>query len=631
MAPNTPTLLGLMLFGSTGCNEPTHVTTITTVAPSEDSGPDGAPRDSRQMDDSAASWLPTEHVPGDTADWTQGEPDLCHIQMDCDSDIPDEPKVECRFTVQTGNGRNLYDGWAGVELRGRSSLNFPKPQYSVELRQASSYLSAPGETWRYLDGGTYPGDGWISMDYDDSHWATGSAPLGYGDHQSTFVSYGDDPDNKYVTTWFRKTLAVDDPTAWAQLTLGLLRDDGAIVYLNGSELLRDNMPDGAVEADTLAAGTVGGDDETTYFTFSLGASALVAGENILAVEIHQASTTSSDISFDLYLASEGQELNADFFGMGGESDWVLNGAYVDRSLFRNKLCFDLFQSFATDEMEPVERYAPESVFCDLTLNGSWQGIYILSERIKRDAERIDLHEDELDQGRSFIVKNDDGGTGFMDASGVYGQWLLVYPKLEEMSEQALTGVISWLQSWSDAVLSEDPGDPESGMFTWMDLDSAVDFVILQEFAKNNDAYFLSVHLWKDLDGLLHFVPWDLDLSFGYPYYDCGYEGWVASRASMIQSMADVDVFRSRLRERWEQLRAAQLSQDAVLERISIYREVLGDTVYQNFELWPMDEITFEWGGTSWLCPVESYDEEYERFREWVVGRLEWMDENIDDF
>ena len=59
--------------------------------------------------------------------------------------------------------------------------------------------------------------------------------------------------------------------------------------------------------------------------------------------------------------------------------------------------------------------------------------------------------------------------------------------------------------------------------------------------------------------------------------------------------------------------------------MTTYRDVMGDTVYRNFEVWPIDEIQFCWGGTCWLCPVESYDAEYEGMRAWAEQRLQWMD------
>ena len=132
-------------------------------------------------------------------------------------------------------------------------------------------------------------------------------------------------------------------------------------------------------------------------------------------------------------------------------------------------------------------------------------------------------------------------------------------------------------------------------------------------------------------GKLHFVPWDLDLSFGYPYTDCGYEGWVASRVSMITAFASDPEFMARLRARWDELRAGPLTEEAILGRMDTYLAVMADSIQHNLEVWPFEEITFEWGGTSWLCPVESYEAEVEGIREWIHGRLLWMDDNLESW
>jgi hypothetical protein len=108
--------------------------------------------------------------------------------------------------------------------------------------------------------------------------------------------------NPAITYYFRKRFDVADPAVFTGLNLELLRDDGAVVYLNGAELTRDNMPAGTIAFDALASASVGGTDETSYFPFNnLPKTALVAGSNVLAVEIHQSSLTSSDVSFDLSL------------------------------------------------------------------------------------------------------------------------------------------------------------------------------------------------------------------------------------------------------------------------------------------------------------------------------------------
>ena len=166
----------------------------------------------------------------------------------------------------------------------------------------SSTLIEAGALWKYLDDGSDQELGWITIDFDDSGWGNGNAELGYGDgDETTVVSYGLDEDQKYITTYFRKEFFVDIVDDFHNLNLRLLRDDGAIVYLNGNEVVRDNMPSGIINYDTPATDAVAFGEEDIFFDWSISGDLLQNGQNIIAVEIHQVDESSSDISFNLEL------------------------------------------------------------------------------------------------------------------------------------------------------------------------------------------------------------------------------------------------------------------------------------------------------------------------------------------
>ena len=154
-----------------------------------------------------------------------------------------------------------------------------------------------GSRWKYSDTGTSPDPGWTALDFKDDAWSEGPAQLGYGD--SDEATQLDNSPDKFPTYYFRHSFVVEDPSKLKPLVLRLLRDDGAIVYLNGSEVVRDNMPGGKVERETYASSTTRSENE--FYVHDLDASKLVAGRNILAVEVHQADARSSDLSFDLEL------------------------------------------------------------------------------------------------------------------------------------------------------------------------------------------------------------------------------------------------------------------------------------------------------------------------------------------
>jgi hypothetical protein len=213
-----------------------------------------------------------------------------------------------------GNGLSLILKGSGVRnaysYEG-SSTYAPElvVEYTVPANTALPVTSFPVQKngqWHYLDNGSDQFAGWRLPSYN-TVWASGSAILGYGDGPATTVSYGPTSGNKYVTTYFRKKFNVPSVTALTDtISLGLLRDDGAIVYINGVEVIRSNMPAGAVNFATLASSAADGNNETSYFSYKLPKSVLVDGDNTIAVEVHQNVKTSSDLSFDLELK---QDLN----------------------------------------------------------------------------------------------------------------------------------------------------------------------------------------------------------------------------------------------------------------------------------------------------------------------------------
>ena len=171
------------------------------------------------------------------------------------------------------------------------------------IRELSRTTIIPySANWKYLDDGTDPDIAWRTVTFDDSGWQEGYGELGYGDgYENTEVSFGPDENNKHITTYFRRSFTIDNPADFRSLQLYLLRDDGAVVYLNDQEVLRSNMPDGSVISTTLALTPILTPEEPIFQTHDISPALLNSGENIVAVEIHQASATSSDISFNLTL------------------------------------------------------------------------------------------------------------------------------------------------------------------------------------------------------------------------------------------------------------------------------------------------------------------------------------------
>ncbi len=159
--------------------------------------------------------------------------------------------------------------------------------------------------WKFNDTGTDLGTAWRSAGYDDSGWVSGPGELGYGETGlGTILTWGTDDFNRTPTYYFRNTFNLNNLNRFTGFQLGVRRDDGAVVYLNGVEVFRTGMPAAPTEIvyTTRASGDVTAANETTYFPFTLPLTALVEGQNTIAVEVHQFNATSLDLRFDLTLS-----------------------------------------------------------------------------------------------------------------------------------------------------------------------------------------------------------------------------------------------------------------------------------------------------------------------------------------
>lgn len=214
-----------------------------------------------------------------------------------------------------------YTGAAGYPLNGLTfeTSAFSDPQGdgtfgALEWRIAEyqpdaiqpddEVLVAAKSQWKYDDTGVDRGTAWRQPGYDDSAWAAGAGELGYGETGlGTTLGWGASTTNRHLTYYFRKKITVTDPGRFTGFRLGVRRDDGAAVYVNGVEVFRSALPAAPAEItfQTRATSDANGTNETTYFGTVVPAGVFVEGENTIAVEVHQFSPTSTDLRFDLTL------------------------------------------------------------------------------------------------------------------------------------------------------------------------------------------------------------------------------------------------------------------------------------------------------------------------------------------
>ncbi|MGC6457592.1 MAG: lamin tail domain-containing protein [Akkermansiaceae bacterium] len=172
--------------------------------------------------------------------------------------------------------------------------------------------------WNYLDTGSDLSEtNWASPSFEPQGWSTGPAPLGYGGISNTTIAtpidFGPDSNDKHITTYFRRHFQITDPASVGSLKLHYMRDDGAVIYLNGIEISRSNLPEGQVTASTPALTSAGGANESALVEVEVPNNLLIEGRNTLAAEVHQHRGNSSDLVFALSLqeTSDGIALDGD--------------------------------------------------------------------------------------------------------------------------------------------------------------------------------------------------------------------------------------------------------------------------------------------------------------------------------
>ena len=336
----------------------------------------------------------------------------------------------------------------------------------------------------------------------------------------------------------------------------------------------------------------------------------------------------------------GENNNVSLLGMPEENDWVLYAPWQDKSMIRNILAYQLSND--------IGRYAPKTKFIELYLNGNYEGVYVLMEKIKRDNNRVDiskLNSDEIsgdDVTGGYILKFDwyytgDQIGGFQ--SNIDGMvYNYHYPKPGDIVPEQENYIIEYIDNFENIMTMDNYADPISGYPSTMNVESFVDFILLQEMAKNVDAYRLSTYIYKDkesIDDRLTAGPiWD----FNHGYGNCDYgqtwevENWLLEynpeggdqMSFWWELLWQDENFQAKVSERYTELRSNVFSEDHINGIIDSLVYVLGDAVERNFTKWPILG-TYVWPN---YFIFDTFEQEVEYLKSWTSDRLGWMDSRI---
>jgi hypothetical protein len=366
-------------------------------------------------------------------------------------------------------------------------------------------------------------------------------------------------------------------------------------------------------------------------------SQLLSAKKPFSIELRDAAGNGKDVSL---------------FGGTKEADWALIAPYSDKSLMRDALTYHLARTFMP--------YAPKTTFCELLVNDVYQGVYVLTENIKRKRlgiAKLDstaLTGDDLTGGYILKIDKTTGNpsgvsigftseyyTGFTPTPTTYQYH---YPKPEDIKPAQAAYIKKLVKEFETVMKSSQFNDDKNGYAKYFDVQSLIDFWIMNEITRNVDGYRLSTYLYKDKNSIspkLKMGPvWDFNIALGNADYCDGgkYFGWASDFNKVCQTdywtipfwwqtLLEDKKFKRQIQTRWKELRQNQLKTTRILAVIDSFNTILAKPQERNFKKW--DILT----KYVWPNPVinNTYGNEVLYLKDWLDRRLRWMDGEIQAF
>ncbi len=322
-------------------------------------------------------------------------------------------------------------------------------------------------------------------------------------------------------------------------------------------------------------------------------------------------------------------LDVALLGLPEEEDWVFYAPYSDKTLLRNWFVYGLAGELGG--------YAPRTRFVEVFVNGLYWGVYVFTEKIKRDKNRIDIQKLKSDDNAEpdvtggYLLEMTDiktPGDTFVRTNRALLE--VKEPKSSKVTAAQLDWINAYMQAFEDALYGPDFEDENIGWRAFADEDSFIDYMLIQELVRNLDGFRRSTFLQKDRGGLLRAGPvWDFNLAMGnLPNDDEDFptEGFLLRRGSTwaVRMLSD-RAFAERLIARWRELRQGVFATDRMLARIDSGVLRLGDAADRNFARWPVIGKIVSFNPTP---PPQSYAEEIEALKAWLTARAQWLDDFI---
>lgn len=341
-------------------------------------------------------------------------------------------------------------------------------------------------------------------------------------------------------------------------------------------------------------------------------------------------------------------LNVSLLGLPEENDWILYGPFSDKTMIRNVLIYELSNE--------IGRYASRTRYCELVINDEYKGVYVLMEKIKRDKNRVDIAKltaDEIDGtdiSGGYILKLDkfnstDQNRFNSDFSGdVNMEYQVIYPKDDDLQPEQFTYIQDFMYNFESALSGENYKDSTLGYQQYIDVNSFIDFFLLNELGRNPDGYRISTYFHKQHDddgGKLTMGPiWDFNIAMGNANFCLGSSptGWVIDYNDACpddawlvgywwERLLSDENFARAVIDRWQTLRQTSFSIANIHQIIDDNAALLNESQTRNYQQW---DILGEWVWPNDFVG-QTYTSEVHYLKTWFSDRVNWMDNNIQLF
>lgn len=334
-----------------------------------------------------------------------------------------------------------------------------------------------------------------------------------------------------------------------------------------------------------------------------------------------------------FVDENGEGRDLEVMGMSAHSDWVLYGPYLDKSLVRNYMWYNI----AGEIME----WSPNVRYCELILNGEYRGLYIMMETITDgDDCRLDLTEDAYGTAVSGYLLREDRTTeedldGIRDTYtylertlSVRNDFAIRYPKRASLTDELREQIELDFAAFEKSLYSYDHDTDDYGYWNWIDEQNFIDYYLVNEFSLNIDAGAYSTYIYKDMTGKYKLAVWDFNNACdNYMEMETGYSELLIHDKVWYYMLFKSERFVSRVLERYEELRTTVLSEEYLMDYVDETLEYLGPAIERNFEVWGNTFADYRP-----LIPddrnPDSFEEAVEQLKDWLCDRGNWMDENF---